>query len=222
MNKFMGALPAAIILAGLAGCGSEATAPVTTDPGADENAPAPVPVTEATPESADEHDHHPDKLVRAGEAADVDNPFHPIRLYLSSQENTGSVTFYEFEVPPQSPGSPPHTHSREDEYFFILEGRLSVLSGEDVLKLDAGDFAALNRGNTHMFWNADEEPVRLLMATTGGSFEEFMANVAPTLAAAAPADPMQAGAVVGQLAQEYGIEISMEKMPAEAAPFYGQ
>ena len=31
----------------------------------------------------------------------------------------------------------------------------------------------------------------------------------------------EAGAVVGKLAAEYGITISMEKMPAEAAPYYG-
>ena len=163
-----------------------------------------------------------DKVVRAGEGAAVENPFHPITLLLSKAENEGAVTVYEFEVPAQSPGSPPHTHANEDEYFLIVEGELSVMSGDTVTTLGPGDFAALNRGNTHMFWNAGDAPVRLIMTTTGGSFEEFMASVAPTLAEAKPADAMAAGAVLGQLAAEHGITIAMDQMPEEAAPFYGQ
>lgn len=164
--------------------------------------------------------HHDNKVVRAGKAADVANPFHPVFVMLSSEENAGGVTVYEFQVPPKSPGSPPHTHTLEDEYFYVLEGELSALSGDEVLTLGPGDFAALNRGNTHMFWNGSDAPVRLIMATTGGSFEKFMAETGPRVADAKPQSPEEFGAVIGQLAAEYGITISMEKMPKEAAPIY--
>lgn len=163
---------------------------------------------------------HPDKVVREGEGEAVPTPFHPVFLLLSAEENEGGVTVYEFEVPPHSPGSPPHTHSQEDEYFFVTSGELSVLSGSEVLTLQEGDFAALNRGNAHMFWNASDAPVRMIMMTTGGSFEQFMASVAPVLATASPADAAEAGAVIGALAAEHGITISMEMMPAEAAALY--
>ena len=86
---------------------------------------------------------HPDKVVREGEGEAVPTPFHPVFLLLSAEENEGGVTVYEFEVPPHSPGSPPHTHSQEDEYFFVTSGELSVLSGSEVLTLQEGDFAAL-------------------------------------------------------------------------------
>lgn len=163
---------------------------------------------------------HPDKVVSAGEGAAVENPFHPIFLLLSKEENEGGLTVYEFIVPPHSPGSPPHTHTREDEYFFITEGELSVLSDGNVLRLTEGDFASLNRGKTHMFWNDSDAPVRLIMATTGGSFEDFMTAVAPALAEAKPADAQAAGVVIGELAARHGISISMEEMPDEAAPYY--
>ena len=172
------------------------------------------------PEGAIVH-AHPDKLVVAGAGTEIANPFHPVRLLLSSEESVGDVTVYEFELPPRSPGSPPHTHTREDEYFYVISGALSVMSGDQVLSLYPGDFAALNRGNTHMFWNASDETTRLIMTTTGGSFESFLAGVAPRLAEAKPESAEAAGAVIGQLAAEYGITISMEKMPPEAAPFYG-
>ena len=162
----------------------------------------------------------PNKLVPAGTAPAVENPFHPIKLMLSSEESAGELTLFEFEVPAQSPGSPPHMHTLEDEYFVILSGTLDVLVDGSVQRLEAGDFAALTRGHTHMFWNGSETPVRLLMATTGHSFEGFMSKVGPRLAEAQPAGPAEAGAVIGALAAEHGISITMEDMPAEAAPFY--
>jgi mannose-6-phosphate isomerase-like protein (cupin superfamily) len=164
---------------------------------------------------------HPDKLVVSGAGEMIENPFHPVRLLLSSEESAGDVTVYEFELPPRSPGSPPHTHTLEDEYFYVISGALSVMTGDQVLSLYPGDFAALNRGNTHMFWNASDETTRLIMTTTGGSFEGFMNSAAPRIAEAKPDSAEAAGAVIGQLAAEYGITISMEKMPPEAAPFYG-
>ncbi len=162
----------------------------------------------------------PDKLVVSGAGDEIENPFHPVRLLLSSEESVGDVTVYEFELPPRSPGSPPHTHTREDEYFYIISGALSVMTGDQILSLYPGDFAALNRGNTHMFWNASDETTRLIMTTTGGSFEGFMNKAGPRIAEAKPDSAEAAGAVIGELAAEYGITISMEKMPPEAAPFY--
>lgn len=168
-----------------------------------------------------DHVHaHPDKLVVAGAGEAIENPFHPVRLLLSSEESSGDVTVYEFELPPRSPGSPPHTHTREDEYFYVVSGALSVMSGDQILSLYPGDFAALNRGNTHMFWNASDETTRLIMTTTGGSFEGFMNDAGPRIAEAKPDSAEAAGAVIGQLAAEYGITIAMEEMPPEAAPFY--
>lgn len=164
---------------------------------------------------------HPDKVVPAGTGADVENPFHPVKLLLSNAESAGSVTIYEFLLPPRSPGSPPHTHTQEDEYFYVLSGTLDVLSNGDVARLAPGDFAALNRGHTHMFWNGSDGETKLIMMTTGSSFEAFLEGASPRLAEARPESPADVGAVIGQLAAEHGITISMEAMPAEAAPFYG-
>lgn len=165
-------------------------------------------------------DLYDNKVIASDGGEIVENPFHPVTLLLSKNESAGQVSFYEFRVPPKSPGSPPHTHTHDDEYFFITSGTLSVMSGDDILELPAGGFAALNRGNPHMFWNGGDEEVTLIMATTGGAFEDFMAKVAPTMAEAKPASPEEAGAVMGQLAAEHDIFISMEAMPPEAAPYY--
>ena len=172
-------------------------------------------------EHAASHQHdHTDKLVLAETGATVENPFHPVRLLLSSEESMGEVTIYEFILPPKSPGSPPHTHSQEDEYFYVLEGTLDLLSEGSVKRISDGDLAALKRGNAHMFWNGSDTETQLLMITTGASFEQFLQSVSPRLAEGKPTSPEAVGAVIGQLAAEHGIEISMEMMPAAAAPYY--
>ncbi|MCZ4299468.1 cupin domain-containing protein [Henriciella marina] len=170
--------------------------------------------------AANHQHHHTDKLVSAETGATVENPFHPVRLLLSSEESMGEVTIYEFILPPKSPGSPPHTHSQEDEYFYVLEGTLDLLSEGSVKRISDGDFAALKRGNAHMFWNGSDTETQLLMITTGASFEQFLQSVSPRLAEGKPTSPEAVGAVIGQLAAEHGIEISMEMMPAAAAPYY--
>ena len=164
--------------------------------------------------------HHTDKLVLAETGEAVENPFHPVRLLLSSEESMGEVTIYEFILPPKSPGSPPHTHTHEDEYFYVTSGTLDVLSNGEVLRLNPGDFAALNRGHAHMFWNGSDGETELVMMTTGSSFEAFMESVSPRIAEARPESAEAVGAVIGQLAAEHGIMISMEMMPEEAAPYY--
>lgn len=166
------------------------------------------------------HELHANKTVASGEGAVIANPFHPVKLLLSHGESQSDVTVFEFDLPPQSAGSPPHTHTLEDEYFYIVSGELNVLLGDETRVLKTGDFAAFTRGHTHMFWNGSEAPVKLIMTTTGSAFESFMSSVGPRLADAKPQDAAEAGAVIGQIAAEHGITISMEKMPAEAAGFY--
>lgn len=168
----------------------------------------------------DAEEVYANKIVLGGTGESIENPFHPVHLLLSATESAGSVTIYEFDLPPNSPGSPPHSHSLEDEYFFVISGSLDVLVDGQVQRLQSGDFAALTRGHTHMFWNGSDTPTKFLMTTTGASFEAFMANAAPRLAAAEPKTAQDAGAVIGQLAAEHGITIVMDQMPVEAAPLY--
>lgn len=160
------------------------------------------------------------RIVRHGEGVVVNNPFHPATLLLASRESQGDLTIYEFLLPPRSPGSPPHTHTREDEYFYVVSGQLNILSGSETKVLNPGDFAALNRGNAHMFWNGGDVDARLIMATGGGSFEAFMADAAAVVEAAKPQTQEDFGAAIGRHAAAHGIYISMDQMPPEAAPYY--
>ena len=53
-------------------------------------------------------------------------------------------------------------HEREDEYSFVLEGRVGVQVGEEVRVAAPGYLVFKPRSIWHAFWNAGDEPARVL------------------------------------------------------------
>ena len=49
-------------------------------------------------------------------------------------------------------------HEREDEYSFVLEGRMGAMLGDDVVYAEAGDLVFKPRNQWHTFWNAGRRP----------------------------------------------------------------
>ena len=54
--------------------------------------------------------------------------------------------------------APLHRHTREDEYSFVLEGRMGALLGDEVVYAEAGDLAFKPGNQWHTFWNAGDSP----------------------------------------------------------------
>jgi Cupin domain len=104
-------------------------------------------------------------------------------------------------APPRTLCAPLHRHSREDEYSFVLEGRMGALLGDDVVYAEAGDLAFKPRDQWHTFWNAGDEPCRILEIISPGGFEGFFKELAEGLRSP-DFDP--AG-----LDERYGIELDM-------------
>ena len=67
---------------------------------------------------------------------------------------------------------PLHRHSHEDEYTYVLEGRIGALLGDDVVYGEPGDLIFKPRGQWHTFWNAGETPARVLEIISPGGFEK--------------------------------------------------
>src|ERR1700712_939810 len=57
---------------------------------------------------------------------------------------------------------PPHTHTREDELSYILEGELTFEIGDEVVRAGAGSYVLKPRGVCHTFWTSAEVPARVL------------------------------------------------------------
>ena len=61
-----------------------------------------------------------------------------------------------------------HTHSSEDEMFYVLEGAITFRCGEETFDLDRGDFIFLPRGIKHGYTIRSQDPLRLLVITAPG------------------------------------------------------
>jgi mannose-6-phosphate isomerase-like protein (cupin superfamily) len=123
-------------------------------------------------------------------------------------EGTG-FSLVEHPMPPRTLAAPLHRHSREDEYSYVLEGRMGALLGDDVVHAEAGDFVHKPRGQWHTFWNAGDTPCRILEIIAPGGFEGFFAELVAA-GEAGPVDP----AWVDALGERYGIEHDYASIPA--------
>jgi mannose-6-phosphate isomerase-like protein (cupin superfamily) len=104
--------------------------------------------------------------------------------------------------------APLHLHTREDEYSFVLEGRMGALLGDDVVEAGPGDLVFKPRNQWHTFWNAGDEPCRILEIIAPAGFERFFQEL-DGLGGALKADPAELAA----LNERYGLEMQPETVP---------
>lgn len=81
---------------------------------------------------------------------------------------------------PLEPGRlvPPHVHHDEDEYSYILEGRIGARIGDEVIEAGPGSYVVKPRNIPHTFWNPGPEPARLIEIITPAGFERFFTELA--------------------------------------------
>jgi quercetin dioxygenase-like cupin family protein len=74
---------------------------------------------------------------------------------------------------------PAHTHGKEDENYYILEGEVRFWVGENVLDAQAGDFIHLPKGIPHRFELQSEVVKELMWMTPSGLEKWFWDNSVP-------------------------------------------
>lgn len=62
--------------------------------------------------------------------------------------------------------APVHVHHKDDEGWYVLEGKLCVQAGGDTVDLPAGSGIMVPRGTKHTYWNPGTEPARYLLFMT--------------------------------------------------------
>ena len=72
---------------------------------------------------------------------------------------------------------PPHIHEREDEGFYVLEGELTIVCGENTWIAGPGSFALLPRGIPHSFSVTGDQQARMLQLSSPAQFERFAAEM---------------------------------------------
>ena len=131
-----------------------------------------------------------------------------VRFLIDGAEAGERFSLVEHPMSPRALAAPLHLHTREDEYSFVLEGRMGAQLGEDVVVANPGDLVFKPRNQWHSFWNAGDEPCRILEIISPAGFEDFFAELS-NMGGAIAADPEQ----LAELNERYGLIMQPESVP---------
>ena len=128
-----------------------------------------------------------------------------VRFMAWAEETGGGFSLVEHPIPPGMLAAPLHRHHREDEYSYVLEGRMGALLGDDVVYGEPGDFIFKPRNQWHTFWNAGENPCRILEIISPGGFEHYFDELAETMAR-----PDFNPGMIPEIAARYALDVDPE------------
>src|SRR6187551_3887162 len=131
-----------------------------------------------------------------------------VRFMIDGEDAGGDFSLVEHPMSPHALAAPLHRHNREDEYSYVLEGRMGALLGDEVVEAGTGDLVFKPRNQWHTFWNAGEEPCRILEIIAPAGFEHFFEELV-ALGGAVEADPEKLAA----LSAKYELEMRPESIP---------
>jgi mannose-6-phosphate isomerase-like protein (cupin superfamily) len=125
-----------------------------------------------------------------------------VLVKLADADTHGAAAIFHQIVPPRS-GPPLHRHSYEDEWFFVLNGKITTeIDGErNVLCVGGSAFAP--RGTAHTFQNFDDLPAEMLVMTMPGRFNLFFEELSSLNAGRSIPDITR----TERLMNDYGIEL---------------
>jgi mannose-6-phosphate isomerase-like protein (cupin superfamily) len=131
-----------------------------------------------------------------------------VRFLIEGAEAGKRFSLVEHPMSPRALAAPLHLHTREDEYSFVLDGRMGALLGEEVVEAGPGDLVFKPRDQWHTFWNAGDEPCRILEIISPAGFEHFFQELVG-MGGVTHADPD----AFAQLRERYGLEMQPETVP---------
>lgn len=132
-----------------------------------------------------------------------------VRFMIDGAEAAERFSLVEHPMSARALAAPMHRHHNEDEYSFVVEGRMGALLGHEHLEAGPGDLVFKPRGQWHTFWNAGEEPCRILEIISPAGFERFFAELVE-LGGVGQADPE----LMGELCRRYALEMDPDSVPA--------
>jgi mannose-6-phosphate isomerase-like protein (cupin superfamily) len=126
------------------------------------------------------------------------------RYLIDSVDTGGRFSLVEHTLEARVLAAPLHLHTREDEYSFVLEGRLGVLLGDQEVFAEPGTLVFKPRNQWHTFWNAGDERLRLLELISPGGIEALFRKLAEP---GGEYDPE----TLPELAGSYGCEVDFDQ-----------
>ncbi len=127
-----------------------------------------------------------------------------VRWKIDSADTGGRFSVVHHPIAPRSLVAPLHRHHREDEYSYVLTGKLGALLGEEVVTAGPGTWVFKPRGQWHTFWNPGDTPTEIIEVISPGGFEDFFREL--TTAWGKPEQMVALGA-------RYELDFDFESVP---------
>jgi quercetin dioxygenase-like cupin family protein len=100
-----------------------------------------------------------------------------VYVTLASGSQTSDGYFLTHAIVPPGGGPPAHTHTREEEAFYVIRGELTFLAGDDEVTAGPGTFVNVPRGMKHRFHNDSDAEAEMIFwfapADIEGLFREL-------------------------------------------------
>ena len=135
-----------------------------------------------------------------------------VRFRIGAARSGGGFALVEHPLEPRTLAGPLHTHTREDEYSFIVQGQIGLQVGDTVVNAGPGELVVKPRGIPHAFWNASDRRATMLEIISPAGFERYFAELAKVFSRPGPRDE----AALGELQSRYGLTMDFASIPALA------
>jgi mannose-6-phosphate isomerase-like protein (cupin superfamily) len=126
-----------------------------------------------------------------------------ITMKTDGKSTHDAYSLFEYSVPAQTSGPPPHLHTREDESFICLSGRLDVMLGGEDFVLEMGDYLYLPRDVVHTFKNSSDDEARVISVVSPAGLEAYYQTLAEL-----PPGPKDIQ-VMKKIMADFGIELQL-------------
>jgi uncharacterized protein (TIGR03086 family) len=129
-------------------------------------------------------------IARAAESETLRLGSGTLQLLLDSSATGGALSAHRVHLSEGQLGANPHVHTRTSELFFVLDGSIDVLAGDDVVTATAGDLVVVPPGHPHAFAASAAQCADVLVMITPGTerFEFFRALARAMAPGADPAE----------------------------------
>lgn len=133
--------------------------------------------------------------------------------YLVDGSKSGGLGVFELVVPPGANVPPPHSHSHNEEFFYVVEGSIGYSVDNESRELAPGQWMSTPRGSVHAFRNTGTQTARALVVLTPDIGAQYFRDVAEVVNAGGPPDRVKLLEVMSR----YGL-VAAAPPPATASP----
>lgn len=125
------------------------------------------------------------------------------RFMIDGRDTGGRFALVQHLFAPRALAAPMHRHRNEDEYTYVLEGRIGAVLGGEEFVAGPGDLIFKPRDQWHTFWNAGDGPASVLEIISGSGLEDLFREIGRLSGAPEPQ-------AMAAMAARYGCDLDFD------------